>query len=206
MLDLLSLLERVGYLGLFVIIFAESGFLLGWFFPGDSLLFTAGFLSSIGYLHIVPVILLSFFGAVFGDSFGYFTGNKLGHRIFTRENSLFFDKRHIERAEAFYKKHGPKAIILARFIPVIRTFAPIMAGVGTMHYSTFLTYNVIGALIWGIGIPLAGFFLGNSVPGVDRYILPILFGIVIVSMLPTIIQILRDKGNRDRIRSFFKRS
>jgi len=205
MIDLLSLIETVGYPGLFLIIFAESGFFLGWFLPGDSLLFTAGFLASIGYLQIVPVMIITFLGAVMGDSFGYFFGKKLGHRIFTRENSILLDKNHIQRAEEFYDKHGPKAIVLARFIPVVRTIAPILAGVGHMRYNTFIFYNVIGGIIWGVGLPFLGYYLGTTIPGIDKYILPILFIVIIVSSLPTAIKIFRKAENRQKLKSFFSR-
>ena len=201
MLDLLSLLQNVGYPGLFLIIFAESGLLLGWFLPGDSLLFTAGLLASLGYLKIIPVILLSLSGAVLGDSFGYYFGKKFGHRIFSSESSLFFNKKHIQRAEVFYEAHGTKTIIIARFIPVIRTFAPILAGVGRMRYSTFLTYNVTGGLIWGAGLPILGYYLGNSIPGIDRYLLPIIALIIIVSLLPTAIQLFRQPEQRHQFKS-----
>ncbi len=203
MIDLLSLLVAVGYPGLFLIIFAESGLFLGWFLPGDSLLFTAGILASLGYLKIIPVILLSFSGAVLGDSFGYYFGKRVGHRIFTSDNSIIFDKKHIQRAEVFYEAHGPKTIIIARFIPVIRTFVPILAGVGHMRYPVFLAYNLIGGFMWGVGIPVLGYYLGNTIPGIDRYLLPIILLIIIVSALPTAIQLLRQPEQRHRVGSIF---
>lgn len=199
MIDLFSLIEALSYPGLFLLVFAESGFFLGWFLPGDSLLFTAGILASLGYLKIIPVIVLCFFGAVLGDSFGYFFGKKLGHRIFTKDGSLFLDRKHIQRAEEFYEKYGPKTIVIARFIPVVRTFAPILAGVGHMRYSRFISYNVIGAVIWGIGMPLLGFYLGNLIPNVDRYLLPVVFLMIIVSSLPTVIHFLKHRENREKL-------
>jgi membrane-associated protein len=206
MFDLFNLIEQLGYLGLFLIIFAESGFFLGWFLPGDSLLFTAGILSSLGYLHIVPVIILCFLGAVLGDSFGYWFGKKVGHRIFTRDDSLFLNKKHIHRAEDFFAKHGNKTIVIARFLPVIRTMAPILAGVGHMHYGTFLIYNLIGAVIWAIGLPVLGYYLGNAVPNIEHYILPAILIIVFVSILPTAIQLLSNEKHRHRIKSLFRKS
>lgn len=197
--DLAGLIQTVGYLGVFSIIFAESGLLIGFFLPGDSLLFTAGFLASQGYLNIWVLIIGCFIAAVIGDSVGYAFGHKVGKRLFHRENSLFFNKKHLERAKSFYDRHGKKTIILARFIPVVRTFAPIIAGMGDMHYSTFLAFNIVGGVIWGVGITIAGYFLGQLIPDIDKYLLPAIFVIVILSVVPTIIHILKDKEIRDAL-------
>ena len=151
-IDLITLIKTAGYAGLFGIIFAESGLLIGFFLPGDSLLFTAGFLASQGYLSLIPLILITLSGAIMGDSFGYTFGRKIGYKIFNKENSLFFHKDNLERADRFYKEHGGKALILARFMPVIRTMAPILAGVGIMRFSVFLFYIVIGGLLWASGV------------------------------------------------------
>src|SRR3989338_8644806 len=150
--DLISLIKTAGYAGLFFIVFAESGLFIGFFLPGDSLLFTAGFLASQGYLSIVPLSLLCFLAAILGDNFGYAFGKKVGPAIFKKEDSLIFHKKHLERAENFYSEYGPKAIVLARFLPIVRTFAPILAGVGKMRYQTFFYYNVMGAAIWALGL------------------------------------------------------
>lgn len=209
-IDLITLIKTVGLLGIFGIVFAESGLFIGFFLPGDSLLFTAGFLASQGYFHISALVILSFLGAVLGDSFGYAFGRKTGPLLFSRENSLVFHKSHLERARLFYEAYGGKAIIIARFMPVVRTFAPILAGVGQMRYSLFLAYNVIGAALWGIGIPLAGFFLGSVIPDVDRYIIPIVGGIIIASFLPVAYHIFRDTEHRQEIKhivfGFIKRN
>lgn len=183
-LDLPTIIKTGGYIAVSGIVFAESGLLVGFFLPGDSLLFTAGFLASQGYINIALLVTLSFIAAVVGDSVGYSIGKKLGPKIFTRDNSLFFDKRHIHRAQSFYKKHGGKAITLARFVPVVRTFAPVVAGVGDMPYASFLFYNIIGACAWAVGVPLAGYFAGAYIPNVDHYLLPIILGIIILSILP----------------------
>ncbi|MFA6585810.1 MAG: DedA family protein [Candidatus Paceibacterota bacterium] len=185
-LDLAMLIKTIGYLGIFFVIFAESGLFFGFFFPGDSLLFTAGLLASQGYFDISILALLTTFGAILGDQVGYFFGKKVGPKIFTRDDSFYFKKRYITDAENFYQKYGKKTIILARFVPVIRTFVPILAGVGKMHYKTFVTYNIIGGLIWGLGIPLLGYFLGEAIPNVDKYLLPIILLIIFTSFLPTI--------------------
>jgi len=185
--NLIALIKAAGYLGIFGIIFAESGLLVGFFLPGDSLLFTAGFLASQNFISIYLLIPIVFLGAILGDNAGYLFGNKMGIKIFKKEESRFFNKDNLLKAEDFYKKHGAKAIIFARFIPFIRTFAPIVAGVGRMHYQKFMVFNVIGGLAWAVFVPLLGYFLGNMIPNVDRYLLPIIFAIILVSILPSVI-------------------
>lgn len=203
--DLVELIRTIGYLGVFAIVFLESGLLIGFFFPGDSLLFTAGFLASQGFLDIRILITGCFISAVLGDSIGYFIGNKLGPKIFTKENSLFFHKKHLERAQRFYDKHGGKTIILARFIPVIRAFAPVVAGVGAMNYKKFVTYNLIGGILWAIGVTLAGYYLGSLIPDVDKYLIPIVGLIIIASILPGLHHMWVDAEIRASIKGRFKR-
>lgn len=184
--NLIHLIKAAGYLGLFLIVFAESGLLVGFFLPGDSLLFTAGFLASQGHLNIFAVTFLLWLGAVLGDNVGYAFGKKVGPKIFKREDSLLFHKDHLDRAEKFYHEHGPKTIILARFFPIIRTFAPILAGVGKMHYSKFVKYNLIGGTLWTVMLTLLGYFIGNMIPDIDKYLLPVLAGIVLLSVIPAL--------------------
>src|SRR3990167_2070109 len=172
--DLESLIKTAGYFGVFAIVFLESGMLVGFFFPGDSLLFTAGILASKGFLDITLLIIGCFIAAVAGDTAGYFIGSKLGPKIFNKENSLLFQKKHLDRAQKFYDKHGGKTIILARFVPVIRAFAPVVAGAGKMDYKKFVSFNLIGGLLWAIGVTLTGYYLGNLIPDVDKYLLPII--------------------------------
>lgn len=203
--DLVSLIQTVGYLGVFTIVFLESGLLIGFFFPGDSLLFTAGFLASQGYLDIKVLIFGCFIAAVAGDSIGYLIGAKLGPKIFTKENSIIFHKKHLERAQRFYDKHGGKTIILARFIPVIRAFAPVVAGAGRMDYKKFLMFNLVGGVLWAIGVTLAGYYLGSLIPGVDQYLLPIVGLIVVVSILPVLHHGLVDAEIRASVIRKFKR-
>ena len=179
MFDLETILPTIGYLGILAVVFAESGLLIGFFLPGDSLLFTAGFLASQGIFDIRLLCLVAFIGAVTGDSVGYTFGHRVGKKLFQREDSLLFHKDNVEKARIFYEKHGKMSIILARFVPFVRTFAPIIAGIGDMHYATFLSFNVIGGLLWGIGVTVAGFFLGRSIPNADTYLLPIVALIVI---------------------------
>lgn len=195
-IDLEELIRAVGYLGLFGIIFAETGLLVGFFLPGDSLLFTAGFLASQDFLNIWLLVFVCFVAAVTGDATGYAFGNRVGRRLFRKPESLLFNPDHLQRAERFFEKHGGKAIIIARFLPIVRTFIPIVAGIGSMSYPRFFSYNVIGAVLWAIGLPLAGFFLGNAIPSVDRYLLPIIALIIIVSILPTAIHVWRESGDQ----------
>lgn len=191
MFDLIALIKTIGYLGLFGIVFAESGLLIGFFLPGDSLLFTAGFLASQGFLNIWILIIITFIGAVLGDNFGYGMGKKFGPRVFAVESekgirSFLFHRDHLERAKIFYEKHGGKTIVLARFLPVIRTFVPILAGIGKMEYKKFAFFNVFGAVLWVVSLTWLGYFLGNTIPNVDQYIVPIIISIIIFSSLPTI--------------------
>lgn len=204
MFDLVALIKTAGYAGLFGIVFAESGLLIGFFLPGDSLLFTAGFLASQGFLDLTPLMILTFLGAVLGDSAGYAFGRKVGWRIFKRDDSLLFHKDHLEKARQFYQKHGGKTIIMARFMPVVRTFAPILAGVGKMRYSAFLFYNLIGGFLWAVGLTFLGYYIGGAIPNIDKYLLPVIAAIIFLSVLPTIIHVLKNKKERRQIVEFIK--
>src|SRR3990167_7404777 len=197
--DLLKILPAIGYLGIFAIVFAESGLLIGFFLPGDSLLFTAGFLASQGIFDIKVLALLCFIAAVLGDSVGYLFGHKVGRRLFQKKDSLLFHKDNLMKAEKFYEKHGKKTIVIARFMPMIRTFAPIVAGVGNMEYKTFVSYNIIGGLLWGVGISVAGYYLGSLIPDVDKYLLPIVALIIIISVSPAAVHILKDPNHRKQL-------
>jgi len=186
-----SLLEAFGTLGLFAIVFAESGLLVGFFLPGDSLLFTAGLLASEGTLNLPLIMAGCAFFAIAGDQVGYMIGRRAGPALFRRPDSRFFHKKNAERAREYFAKNGPKTIILARFIPVIRTFAPVVAGVGHMDYRKFVTYNVVGGVLWGCGVTVAGYVLGESIPDIDKWLLPIIGVIVIVSFVPVILEVLK---------------
>lgn len=199
MFDLTSLIKTAGYAGLFGIVFAESGLLIGFFLPGDSLIFTAGFLASQGYLNVWVLAPLLFAAAIIGDNVGYSFGYRMGPKLFKKEDSLFFHKDHLIKAEKYFKAHGGKTIILARFLPVVRTFAPILAGVGKMRYTTFLIYNLVGGFLWTFGLSLFGYYLGRIIPNVDRYLIPIILLIIFFSIAPTIWQILKDKSTREKI-------
>lgn len=198
-LDLPTLIRSIGYVGVGAIVFAESGLLIGFFLPGDSLLFTGGLLASQGYFSYPIFALVTFVCAVAGDAVGYTFGRRVGPRIFSREGSRFFNPEHLRTASAFYEKHGGKAIVLARFMPFVRTFAPIVAGVARMPYPRFAFFNVFGALVWAVGLSFLGYILGETVPGVDQYILPIVGAIILVSVAPTVIHVLRDPIERGRL-------
>ena len=192
MFDLVLLLKTVGYVGIFGIVFAESGLFFGFFLPGDSLLFTAGFLSSQGFFHVGFLAVLVCAAAILGDNAGYAFGKKVGPMLFKKEDSFFFHKDHVARAQAFYASHGKKTIVLARFIPVVRTFAPILAGVGQMPYHIFLAYNIAGGAVWSFGFVFAGYLLGAVIPDPDRYVLPIVVVVIVISFLPVILHAWRN--------------
>lgn len=204
-IELTEFIKYASILGVALIIFAESGLLIGFFLPGDSLLFTTGLLISIGVLsfniHLAVAIL--FIAAVTGDSVGYTFGRKIGPKVFKKPDARLFKQEYIKKAQLFYEKHGGKTIIIARFIPIVRTFAPIVAGVGGMKYSTFITYNVIGGALWAIGITYTGFFLGKWIEHmgleIDHILLPIIALIIFISILPPAIHILKDKKQRDSL-------
>ncbi len=196
MLDPMTIIKTLGLIGVFCIVYAESGLFFGFFLPGDSLLFTAGFLASQNYLDINILVWGSFICAVLGDSTGYWFGRKVGPKIFCKEDSFFFHKKHIERAQNFYNKYGNKTIFLARFVPIVRTFAPILAGVGQMKYKNFLTYNIVGGFALCFGMIYAGYFLGQMIPNVDKYILPIILVIIIISFLPIISEVWKSRKEK----------
>jgi membrane-associated protein len=195
LLNSTTILKTLGLAGVLAIIFAESGLLIGFFLPGDSLLFTAGFLASQGLVNFWLLFFGSMVAAVIGDNVGYTFGKKIGPKIFTKDHSFFFNKKYIEKSTFFFQKHGQRSLILARFVPAVRTFTPILAGVGNMDYRSFLTYNAIGAILWAGGMSLLGFFLGNVIPNIDHYIYPIVIAIIIVSILPAVFSFLRRNKN-----------
>lgn len=190
--DLKALITLVGYPGLIAIVFAESGLYFGFFLPGDSLLFTAGLLTSsvmgeAAPFQLLPLIAMLSVAAILGDSAGYWSGQKFGRRLFEREDSFWFHRRHLDRAHAFYEKHGGKAIILARFLPIVRTFVPIVAGMALMSYPKFLAFNVVGGVGWVVSMALLGHFFGAILPAesVDKLLIPVILVIVFISVAPT---------------------
>lgn len=196
-----ALITLVSVPGIAAIIFAESGLLIGFFLPGDSLLFTAGFLVQTGIIkfniHLLVAIL--FFAAVLGDNVGYTFGNKLGRKLFERKNSVLFHSENLRRAEAFYEKHGPKTIVIARFVPVVRTFAPIVAGISKMRYRTFLAYNMVGGFLWAVGLTYLGYLAGGVIERYGINIEYVILGIIFISIAPPLVHVLRERSTRDQI-------
>jgi membrane-associated protein len=184
LLDPSQLVKDFGYIGIFITLFLESGIPFGFFLPGDSLLFTAGLLASQHYLNIAGIIFISVAAAILGNNAGYYTGKRFGRRLFRNDKSFWFSPKRLDEASEFFKKEGPLSLVLARFIPAGRTFVPIAAGAAKMRYRTFLTFNALGGLLWGIALPLLGFTLGKTIPNIDKYLLPAIGVIIILSILP----------------------
>jgi membrane-associated protein len=193
LLDPLTIIKTLGLIGVVVIVFAESGLFFGFFLPGDSLLFTAGFLASQDLISIWGLLILCFVAAVVGDSVGYMFGRKTGPMIFNKEDSIFFKRKHVEKARIFYEKYGKKTIVMARFVPIVRTFAPIVAGVAQMDYKIFISYNIIGGFVWTWGMLGLGYILGNVIPNAEKYLTPIILIIIFVSFIPAIVEYYKSK-------------
>ncbi len=206
MLDFTEIVRTGGLLILFLIIFAESGMMVGFFFPGDTLLFSAGILAAADQLSIVWTIVVIAAAAIIGDNTGYHIGRKLGPRLFKKEDGLIFRKDLIMKAEKFYEKWGTKTMLVAHFIPIVRSFAPVTAGAGKMDYKQFVVYDAIGDIAWAASITLLGYYVGSRIPGVEHYIEPVLIGIILVTLLPTIYHALKDPKIRAKLlRSRVKR-
>jgi membrane-associated protein len=194
--DLNHFIETIGYIGIFLIIFAETGLLIGFFLPGDSLLFTAGFLASQGILNIWILVPVCVIAAILGDATGYQIGKRYGRGLFQKPESRLFKPKNLVLAEEFFQKHGGRAIVLARFIPFARTFVPVIAGISYMPYKHFGSYNIIGAVLWGAGLTLLGYFLGHAIPSVDTYLLPVIALILFISILPSAYHIWKENGTK----------
>jgi membrane-associated protein len=191
-----DLIRWGGYFVLLGIVFMETGLLVGFFLPGDSLLITAGLVAAAGGLNIWWLNLLLIVAAVTGDSVGYAIGARIGPRLFTREKSLLFNPAHVERTRRFYARYGAKTIVVARFVPIIRTFAPVVAGVGTMEYRRFLLYNVAGGVGWVTSMTWAGFLLGRAVPNIGEYVHVVVIAVIVLSVIPIAVEILRERRRR----------
>ena len=194
-----ALIRWGGYVVLVAIVFTETGLLVGFFLPGDSLLITAGLVAAAGGLDIWWLNLLLAAAAITGDSVGYAIGARIGPRLFTREKSWVFNPRHVVRTREFYARHGAKTIVIARFVPIIRTFAPVVAGVGQMSYRRFFFYNVAGGLGWVLSMTWAGYLLGNVVPNIDRHIHVVVIVVIVLSVVPIAIEILRERRRRSAL-------
>jgi membrane-associated protein len=192
--DVEAIIRWGGVLMLVAIVFAETGLLFGFFLPGDSLLVTAGVFAAAGHLNIGTVLVLCTVAAIVGDQLGYYIGYRTGPRIFRREDSLLFKRKHLLRARDFYERHGGKTIIFARFVPIIRTFAPVVAGVGQMEYRRFVTFNVVGGFGWVWSLSLLGYSLGRIVPDIDRHIHVVIAVVIVLSILPGVVEYVRSRG------------
>lgn len=182
-----------GYVVLVAIVFTETGLLVGFFLPGDSLLITAGLVAATGALDIWWLNVLLSIAAIVGDSVGYAIGARIGPRLFTREKSLLFNPRHVERTRRFYARHGARTIVIARFVPIVRTFAPVVAGVGQMPYRRFLFYNVAGGVGWVVSMTWTGYLLGQTIPNIDRHIHIIVVIVIVLSLIPIVVEIMRER-------------
>jgi membrane-associated protein len=205
LLDPEHLIETLGLLGIFAIVFAESGLLIGFFLPGDSLLFTAGFLASAPssvdealHLPLGWLLIGCFIAAVTGDQVGYLFGRRVGPALFKRPDSRFFKQENVEKAHGFFERHGAKTIVLARFVPIVRTFAPIVAGVSNMKYRTFVTFNVVGGLLWAIGVTLLGYFLGQ-IDAVEQNLELAILTIVAISVLPMALELWKARRQKKHV-------
>ncbi len=192
--DVRGLIEWGGYVGLTAIIFAETGLLIGFFLPGDSLLVTAGVLAATtGMFNVYLLGVLLTIASIVGNTSGYAIGKMTGPRLFTRDNSLLFNKKHLYRAHEFYERYGGQTVIIARFMPIVRTFVPVVAGMAAMDYRRYTLYNVIGGVGWIWSVLFIGYFLGRYIPGIDRHIEPVIFTVIFLSLLPGIIRWLRAR-------------
>jgi len=194
-----------GLIAIGATVFAESGLLIGFFLPGDTLLFGAGILASQGALPLPWLIVVVVGSAILGDNVGYSIGRRTGKRLFRKKESILFKPEHLERAEKFYEQHGGKTVILARFVPVVRTFAPMVAGIGKMSRGRFFAFNIVGGVLWGAGITLLGYWFGSRMPWLEDYITPVILGIVLVSFGAGAFHILKEKDNRMILAAKIKR-
>ena len=192
--DLPALIKWGGYVGLTAIVFTETGLLVGFFLPGDSLLVTAGLLASQGFLNVYIMGGLLTVAAIAGDSVGYSIGRAAGPRLFKREDSFFFNKKHLIRAHEFYLRHGGKTIVIARFVPILRTFAPVVAGAADMPYRRFIFFNIAGGVLWIWSMLMTGYILGRYIPGIGDHIEIVIFAVIGLSLVPILIEYLKSRG------------
>jgi membrane-associated protein len=185
-----------GYVVLVAIVFAETGLLIGFFLPGDSLLITAGLVAATGQLNIWWLNVLLILAAVIGDSVGYSIGWRLGPKLFTREKSLLFNPKHVTRTRDFYERYGAKTIVIARFVPIVRTFAPVVAGVGQMAYRRFVFYNIAGGILWVVSMTFAGYLLGQAIPNISDHIHVVVVIVIVLSLVPIVIEVLKERKRR----------
>lgn len=200
-----GIVQSGGILIVSLIVFAESGLLIGFFLPGDTLLFAAGLAASQGDLSLGWLIFFVFIAAVIGDNVGYEIGQRTGSKIFTKKDGILFRQEYLERAQEFYEKHGGKTIVIARFTPIVRTFAPVVAGASKMSYKRFFAFNLFGGLLWATAMPLLGYWLGSKIPGLDKYIEVVIFIVVVGSLGLSLLHIFKDAETRKKVRAKLSR-
>ncbi len=205
MFDVTTILQTGGLVILALIIFAESGMMVGLFFPGDTLLFSAGILAAAGKLGLPETLAVIAGAAILGDNIGYLIGKHLGPKLF-KKDGVIFRKDYIMKAEKFYAKHGSKTMLVAHFVPIVRSFAPVTAGAGNMNHKQFIIYDAIGDIAWTLSVTLAGYFIGSRIPGIEHYIEPVLLGIILIFLLPTLYHVFSDPKVRAALRAKFTRS
>jgi membrane-associated protein len=202
--DVEGMIRWGGYVALAIIVFTETGLMVGFFLPGDSLLVTAGLFAARGDLNIVWLNLLLITMAITGDATGYYIGKKLGPALFRRESSRLFKKEHLVRTQLFYEKHGGKTIIIARFVPIIRTFAPVVAGIAQMHYRRFAMFNIVGGIGWVVSMTMIGYLLGRLIPNIDKYIEIVILVVIFLSLVPGFIETWRARSARKRAEADYR--
>lgn len=191
--DVKELVRWAGYPGMAIIVFSETGLFVGFFLPGDSLLVTAGLFAAAGYFDITLLVFLLIPAAILGNSTGYFIGHKGGQALYAREDSRFFKKRHLLKTKEFYERYGPVTIVMAQFMPIARTFAPVVAGIADMKYTRFASFNVLGAIAWITSMLLLGYFLGSTIPNIDKNIHYVIIIVIFLSLLPGIVKFVQVK-------------
>jgi membrane-associated protein len=204
MFDVTTILQTGGLLILFLVIFAESGMMVGLFFPGDTLLFSAGILAAAGKLSLPETLAIIAVAAILGDNIGYLIGKHLGPKLF-KKDGVIFRHEYIMKAEKFYEKYGSKTMLVAHFVPIVRSFAPVTAGAGKMNHKQFIIYDAIGDIAWTLIVTLLGYFVGSRIPGIEHYIEPVLLGIILIFLLPTLYHVFRDPKVRASLRAKFAR-
>jgi len=187
------LINSFGYIGIFGVIFLESGFFFAFFLPGDTLLFTIGFLAAQGILNAVLSWSLLVVATYLGAVAGYLFGKKVGHNIFFKKGSFLFDPRNLEKTKVFYKKYGKWAVVLSRFVPAVRTFVPILAGVGEMNLGTFLRYNILGSILWPTVVVSVGYFFGSQLPSIHKYVMPVIGFLFVLTLIPIFIALFKKR-------------
>lgn len=199
--DVRSIIQWGGLFMICVIVFVETGLFFGFFLPGDSLLVTAGIFAAMGQLHLESLLFFVALCAVAGDQLGFYIGHKTGELLFTKKDSRFFKQEHLQRTKLFYEKYGPKTIVLARFVPIVRTFAPAVAGVASMNYKKFVVYNVFGGILWVMVTVLGGFFVGSIIPNIESYLHIVIAIVIALSFVPIIIEVLKDQNSKKKLQS-----